>query len=97
MLVGECSQLNEEFRILIARVIVEKMDYFHALQPCSCPSAHRKHIFRCLPCVATSCPSAHRKHIFRCLPCVATSCPSAHRTQIFRCNEVEIKGGECIV
>ena len=32
-LVGECSQLNEEFRILNARVIVEKMDYFHALQP----------------------------------------------------------------
>ena len=28
-LVGECSQLNEEF-ILIARVIVEKRDYFHA-------------------------------------------------------------------
>ena len=32
-LVGECSQLNEEFGILIACVIVENMDYFHALQP----------------------------------------------------------------
>ena len=42
--VEECNHIRAEFEVLIARVITEKMEYFHPLKPIV--PQHMKQVFR---------------------------------------------------